>query len=407
MSSPTRPLSYLAVLRLPSAGRAFGAALLGRLSYGMVFLSLTLALTAATGSYAVAGTVIALEGLAYSLLSPLRAGLIDRYGPRRVLPALTVPYALLLVCLAALTWQPGASGWLLGTLAVAAGGCAPPLGPVMRTLWSDLLPDRQALQRAYSLDTVAEELVFVVGPLLAGLLAALATPAAGVVLSAALIAIGVFAFVSSPALRTPSRASARPAEPGAEPVPTRRRLGTGALTLPIATSAAVGLCLGALSLLMVVFAERHHQAAAVAWAQASLSAGSAVGGLAYGAVSWRVSGVVRLPVLSTVLGLALAAAGASPNLYALGAMAGLIGLFVAPALTTAYLLADEFVRPEHRTQAGAWVNTAFNIGDSLGVAAVGLMVDGLPLALCFVLAAVPALSSALIAVARPGRRAKR
>ncbi len=92
-----------------------------------------------------------------------------------MLPALTVPYALLLVCLAALTWQPGASGWLLGTLAVAAGGCAPPLGPVMRTLWSDLLPDRQALQRAYSLDTVAEELVFVVGPLLAGLLAALAT----------------------------------------------------------------------------------------------------------------------------------------------------------------------------------------------------------------------------------------
>ncbi len=85
MSSPTRPLSYLAVLRLPSAGRAFGAALLGRLSYGMVFLSLTLALTAATGSYAVAGTVIALEGLAYSLLSPLRP-LIDRYGPRRCCP---------------------------------------------------------------------------------------------------------------------------------------------------------------------------------------------------------------------------------------------------------------------------------------------------------------------------------
>ncbi len=35
----------------------------------------------------------------------------------------------------------------------------------MRTLWSDLVPDRASLQRAYSLDAVAEELIFVMGPL--------------------------------------------------------------------------------------------------------------------------------------------------------------------------------------------------------------------------------------------------
>jgi hypothetical protein len=288
----------------------------------------------------------------------------------------------------------------------------------MRTLWSDLLPDRQLLHRAYSLDTVAEELIFIAGPLLAGLLAALAHPAAGVALSAGLITLGVFAFVSSPAVRSarPTRTgiavgAAPQTEPGTDPAPTvprqRRTRDVGALLLPVASSAAVGLCLGALSLLMVVFAERHHQTAAVAWAQAALSACSALGGLAYGAVSWRISGKTRLAVLATALGFALAGAGASPNLYILIVMAGIAGLFVAPTLTTTYLLADKFAKPQHRTHAGAWVNTAFNAGDSMGTAAIGLMVDNLSLALCFLLSAIPALLAGLMAVGlRPARSAE-
>ncbi|MEU4832283.1 MFS transporter [Streptosporangium sp. NPDC023615] len=415
MSSPSRPPSYLAVLRTPQACRAFGAALLGRLSYGTVFLSLMLALTAATGSYAVAGGVMALFGLTSSLLSPLRAGLIDRYGSRRALPPMVVLYALLLTCLAAATWRPGTSGTLLAALAVAAGACTPPLGPVMRALWSDLLPDRRLLQRAYSLDSVAEELLFVTGPLLAGLLTVFATPAAGVALSAVLVLTGTFAFVSSPAVRTAWASHTGTPYGGPRTGPAsaasasasrwRRMRDTAGLGRPVAVSAAVGLCLGALNLLVVVFAERHHQAAAVAWVEAALAAGSAVGGLAYGAVSWRISGHVRLPVLATALGLTLAATGLSPNLYVLVAMVGVAGLFVAPALTTAYLLADESAAPHNRTRAGAWVNTAFNTGASSGTATIGLLVGGLPLALCFVIAAVPPLLAAATVPVRSRRPA--
>jgi hypothetical protein len=38
----------------------------------------------------------------------------------------------------------------------------------MRTLWSALIDDRDLLQTAYSLDGVVEELLYVVGPLIAG-----------------------------------------------------------------------------------------------------------------------------------------------------------------------------------------------------------------------------------------------
>lgn len=98
----SRP-SYLAVLRMPYAARTFGVALIGRLSYGVVFLSLILAVTHATGSYTVAGTFSALYGLTSSLLAPVRARLIDRRGLRRTLTPMATAYALLLAAIATAT----------------------------------------------------------------------------------------------------------------------------------------------------------------------------------------------------------------------------------------------------------------------------------------------------------------
>ncbi|WP_329539963.1 MFS transporter [Streptomyces sp. NBC_01358] len=401
--APSRAPSYAAVLRTPHAARPFAAACLGRLSYGVAPLSLLLALKDATGSYSVAGGAMALFGVASVSLSPARAALIDRYGPRRVLPPMAGLYAALLAVIALATWNPGAPALLLGGLATAAGTCTPPLGPVMRALWSSLVPDRELLQRAYSLDGVAEELMYVTAPLLVGIVVTFTVPAAGVLAGAVLVFVGASALVSSPAVSRTRKA--RPVT-DAPAVPRLRLHGIVALRHAVLVTAAVGLCLGALDLLVVAFTERLHQAAAVSWVLAALSAGSAVGGLAYGAVRWKSSSGVRLPVVAAALGAALMVAGVSPHLYVLVAAAAVAGLFVTPALTTAYLIADESVDADRRTQAGAWVNTAFNAGSSGGTAAVGLLVDRLPLALCFALAAAPALVCAA-AVAYAGARRSR
>lgn len=388
MLTPSPAPSYATVLRTPHAARTFGAALLGRLSYGVVPLALLLSLKDATGSYSLAGAAMALFGAASVFLSPARAALIDRHGPRRVLPPMAGLYAALLTVLALATWRPGAPPLVLGALAVAAGACTPPLGPVMRTLWSGLVPDRELLRRAYSLDGVAEELLYVTGPLLVGLVVAVTEPAAGVLAGAVLVFLGAMALVSSPAVSL-ARVNTLPADASAAP---RLRLrGIAALRHAVLVTAAVGFCLGALDLLLVASTDRLGEPAAVSWALAALSAGSAVGGLAYGAVRWKSASRVRLPVAAAALAAALVAAGVSPHLYVLVAVVAVAGLFVAPALTTAYLIADESVGADRRTQAGAWVNTAFNAGASGGTAVVGLLVDRLPLALCFALAAAPAL----------------
>ncbi len=425
MSTPLSRPSYAAVLRVPHARRTFTAALTARLSYGMVSLAVLLSVTHATGSYTVSGTVLSLFGATTVFLMPLRASLIDRHGPRRVLPPMSALYGVLLSVLAVLTWRPGAPAAAVGLTAALAGSCAPPLGPTMRALWSELVTDRDLLQRAYSLDGVAEELLYVSGPALIALLGGFAPPAAGILLSAALNAGGTCAFVTSRAMtaqrRTPREegsagvlsagelpdgeggagekaASGLPveAQPVREPAGLVRRL-----LPPVVVALGAGLALSAVELLVMAFAtERSYDPALVPWVLGALSAGSALGGLANGVVRWRTTARTRLCRFGVCLGLVLAAAGLAPGLWTLTAAMACAGAFIAPALTTAYLLADESAPESARTRAGAWVNMAVNSGSSGGAMAAGLLIGRLPLPLCFTLAGGTALVAAVAAGGR-------
>ncbi|MGW4871505.1 MFS transporter [Streptomyces chartreusis] len=378
-STPVARPSYAAVLRIPHARRTFAAALLGRLSYGVAPLSVMLAVTRASGSYAVAGVVMALFSGTSVFLSPARAALIDRHGPRRALVPMVAAYSALLVLLAALVWRPGAASPLvLGVVTAFAGACTPPLGPTMRAVWGRLAPDRALMQRAYSLDAVAEELLFVSGPLLVGVLVGFAPPAFGVLLGAALMVVGTAGFVSSPVVRAVP-AGKREAGPGTAGRRVLRGLGR-----PVIAAAGVGLALGVLDLLVVAFAETSgHGAGSAAWVLAALSAGSAVGGLLNGAVAWRSAAGRRLAAQTAGLGLALCGAALAQGLDTLAVAVAVAGVFVSPLITTAYLIADETAAPEARVQAGAWVNTAVNAGGTAGAAVAGVLVGWLPAGVCF------------------------
>ncbi|MFJ8632739.1 MFS transporter [Streptomyces sp. NPDC093568] len=395
-STPVVRPSYAAVLRIPHARRTFGAALLGRLSYGVAPLSVMLAVTRSSGSYAVAGVVMALFSGASVFLSPARAALIDRYGPRRALVPMVGAHTSLLALLAALVWRPGAvTPLVLGAVAVAAGAGTPPLGPTMRAVWGRLAPERALLQRAYSLDAVAEELLFVSGPLLVGVLVGFAPPAAGVLAGAALMVLGTAGFVSSPAVR-----DVPPARREKERGTGGRRVLSG-IRRPVIAAAGVGLALGVVDLLVVAFAEGHGPGSGgAAWVLAALSAGSAVGGLVNGAVAWKASTGVRLSAQAAGLGLALCGAGLAQGLGTLAVAVAAVGLFVSPLITTAYLVADETAAPEARVRAGAWVNTAVNAGGTAGAAAAGVLVGRLPAGVCFALTGAAMVLTAAAVVRR-------
>ena len=385
---------YGAVLRTPHACGAFVASLAGRLCYGIVSLSLLLTLTAGGRGYGFAGLVMALFGAAVVFASPVRAWLVDRHGPRRALPPMAAGFAAFLVAVAVTPLRGGAGAAAVAVLAAAAGACAPPLGVVMRTVWSALVEDRGLLQAAYSLDGVAEELLYVAGPVITGVITVAAEPAAGLLVAAGLAVGGTALFLRSPALGRQQAAAA--GAPPRTPDPGPREAGPGKAILAVAlVTGSIGLCLGGLGLVIVAFSQARHDPAAVAWIEAALSAGSALGGLGYGAVAWRASAWHRLVLLAAGLAVVLLPAALSPDLVVLALLVGVAGVLVSPALSTAYVLAAALAPPRARNRAGNWVSSGFNAGGSAGSVLSGQLIGRVPLTACLPLLAAPALLAVL------------
>jgi predicted MFS family arabinose efflux permease len=356
----------------------------------IVGLSLLLTLTAGGRGYGLAGIVMALFGVSIVLVSPYRARMVDQYGPRRALPLMAAGFAAVLVAIAVIPARTGVNDAAIAVLAAAAGACAPPLGVVMRTLWSTLIEDRNALQAAYSLDGVVEELLNVTGPVVVGVIVVAATPAVGLLVTAGLVVAGTGLFVRSPPLRRWPAPVPRPA-PGTRDK-AHGKAGAGQAILAVAlVTGAIGLCLGGLGLVIVAFSQSRHDPAAVAWIEGALSGGSALGGLGYGAVAWRVCAQRRLALLATGLAAILLPAALSPSLLVLALLTGLAGVLLSPALATAYVLADSLASPQARNRAGNWVNSGYNAGNSAGAVLSGQLIGRIPLSACLPVLAAPAL----------------
>lgn len=384
--------SYRAVLTLPHARNLFAAAMLARLCYGLLGLPLLLTLLEGTGSWTVAGTATGLFGLAGALLGPYRARLVERRPA--ALMWLAVSYALLLAALAAACAAHAPDAVAIG-LAVLAGTCPPPVGPLMRTLWGKLTTGDAQRQCALSLDTAAESAVFTLGPVLGAFLVA-AVSAPVVLAFCALLVVTGFSLLASALRRTPVSIHATSALNSRRQNPLRTR-GFGPLLL---------LVLGAAAALSLV-----ELAIVAAWGTVTagvlttlFSAGGVLAGLLYGRRQWPGSLAHRPLVLAAACTLCYAL----PALVYAAPVAA-VALLLAGACTdvlliAAYQLVDRLAPEGSRTEAGAWVNTAFNLGAATGAAVGGALVDhsGPPLAF----AATAGLLAACALISAPRLRAK-
>ncbi len=131
--------------------------------------------------------------------------------------------------------------------------------------------------RAYAWESVADELVFVVGPLLV-VAGALADPADALTLALVLCLAGTGWLVAQ-----------RATEPPVLPVPaTRARSAVGEWGMPalVVSLVFVGALFGTLEVSMIAFAEERGSPAAFGPLLALIALGSAASGLAYGALHW-------------------------------------------------------------------------------------------------------------------------
>jgi MFS family permease len=94
--------------------------------------------------------------------APVTGRLVDRIGQTRVLVPVGVCQGLSMAGLA-VAGAGGGPAWLLLALSAPIGLATPPVGPSLRALWTDALPPGIAPDTAYSLESTAQELIFIVG----------------------------------------------------------------------------------------------------------------------------------------------------------------------------------------------------------------------------------------------------
>ncbi|GAA5193835.1 hypothetical protein GCM10023322_56700 [Rugosimonospora acidiphila] len=344
-----------AVLRAPQTVRVLAASQLGRLPLASAPLSLLL-FARDTMSIAMAGVLVAAYTAGTAVGQPMLARIADRW---RQPPVLWGGAALSTVGFALVVLYPTPA---VAVVAVAMAGIgAPPFESCLRVLWRDLIAE-PLLHAAYTLDVALQELIFIVGPLVA--LAGYAAGGArgGLVATAASQLAGTLLFVTAPAVRRWRGSPARRHWAGALRSPDLRLL--------LAATVLVGAAVGATSVAVAGYADAHGSRSWAAWLLAAHAAGALTGGLFAARYPFR-NPRRALPGVVAVL-----AAGYLPPLLAapLPVMAGALaisGLMLPPTLTAVFITADRVALPGTAAESFAWVATAFAAGSAAGSAVDG------------------------------------
>lgn len=336
----------------------------------MFGLGTVLLVAAITGRYGVAGVVAAAGSVGYAGSAPVLAKLADRLGQHRVL----VPQALVFGAASAVFIAAAgvrAPVWALVVTGTLAGATMPSLGSMVRARWSVLLAGSARLHTAFSLESVADEVIFVIGPVVVTLLATEVYPAAGVAAATLLCLAGTLLFASQRRTQPP------PGLP--RPVAASRRAGPrlparGLLTL-VPVYWFLGAMFASVDVSTVAFAAaRGHKPLAGLWL-GLYALGSAAGGLWYGSRHWRTGLASRF-----VLTLGCSVAGVAtfwlvPGLAVLAVVLLAAGLAISPTLIAGYGLVEQQAPAGRRTEGMTWLSSAISVGVAAGSPAAGHLID--------------------------------
>jgi MFS family permease len=312
--------------RLPLiAGRGFiPLGLFARLPLAMLTVGALTLVTAVTGSYAVGGAAAGAVGIGSALGAPVLGILADRLGQRGVLLVSAVANTVAVVALILAAYMvTGVQDLSAAVPALAAaffaGASCPQVGPLARVRWMALTartPEAGPagagsadLDTALSYESTADELTFVLGPALVGVLASLLAPWLPLALAAALTLFLVPAFAVHPThhavARAPRRRVARPgAGSGAGPEgglrlerqadgrPVSRRIGArAAVALPVLAMVCMGTFFGSTQTSLSSFAAGFatSELAGLLYAVMGLSSAAAALSVAYWSPRFRLN----------------------------------------------------------------------------------------------------------------------
>ena len=396
MTRSTYPV--ISVLRTRHTGYLLFTSLVGRLPGAMATLAIVQLVRSTSGDFAFAGLITAIYVVATAVGQPLLGRLIDRFGQLTVLVVSGILGFLAFTGMAlTLDPAPGASV----ALAAAAGISTPPLEPALRALWPRLVSPGPLLKAAFSLDAGAQEIIFIVGPLLTVAGIAVFGPTGNLLFAGGLGLVGALAFVINPAPRAASRrrgdlvARGRVRSPILIPAVARVAIFTFGIGVPV----------GALTIVATASEAARADAGLAGWILAVNAVGALIGATVVGirplgSTPERLLAVCGILLAVGYLPLAVTAFPTWAYLIA----AGISGLMLPPALGQVFERISQLSPTDALTEANGWVVSAMTLGIGVGTLVAGALVGASGTSVVFwIVLGSSALTALLSLIVAPGK----
>jgi len=349
--------TYWSLLKTSGVARILAAQLTARFPFGMLSLAFLIHIERVYNSYTAAGLVLGAMSIGQAIAGPLTSRLMGRLGMRRVIAA-TLAICSVSIILMAVLPLPVFGLVLIGFL---AGLTTPPIQPAVRTIYPKMVNSRQ-LSPLFSLDASAQEVIWVLGPVIATFVSIQISTVLGILLAAAFLVGGGIWFLSLPEL-------------GRVRIPrSRRKLGVVLKRPAVLLSTVVGFmlvasCAAVEAGVVSVFGEGSSDSG---WILAVFAVGSLVGGLALGHLPigpFALAG--RLVIVTVGIGLACVWL----NFWWLAAMLFVAGIGIAPSFAVLFGIVSASVKFSDTAEAYGWVGTGQLIGAAIGSAVAGFVID--------------------------------
>ncbi len=346
-------------------------AFLARAPQAMMPLGLMTAFTAASGDIAIGGLATGVFSVATAIFSPLVGRAADLWGQRRILVILTPINALGML---SLYWAAhnGYYTGLVWVLWLVTGATAIPVGSFARARWVAANPGPRILSAAFSYESMADELVFVLGPALVGIAASASAPTAPLLLAFVLALVAGMPFALKAPAHSLEAASDAATNLAARP-PIRKVI--VAVIPAIFALIFVGSFFGSVQAGTTARAASLGAEGSAGLIYATMGLGSAVAALLVVTLPAKFRLSYRFILFGIGMAVTIFIAGNQHALTALTLVLLASGFFVGPTLVTAFTAAEKLAPSGGISVAMTLMQSSVTIGVSVGSAGGGALAE--------------------------------
>jgi MFS family permease len=364
---------YVTLLRTPGSLKFSTAGFIGRMPIAMDSLAIIFIVVAATDSYALAGALTAVGSIVVGAAEVFWSRQADRRGQAKIL-LLAVPTRVVSFLIFVVLVSKDAPIWTWFVSLIIAESTAISAGGMVRRRWLHILrndpdnSDGHLVNTAYSWEAMVDEIVFILGPVVATSFAVNVAPSAGILAGLVFLAIG---WTSLAAMKS----TEPPAEPANKQNPHPAVLRNKIVQSIVIPCALLGGFFGAIGITVVGFAEERNHPESTGWLLAIWAVGSAVAALVNGVIKFKSAHAARFLIYLVALTLATVPLLFVNSIPLLALALFINGLFIAPLIVNAYGTVENAVPAGQITEALTWVIAGMPLGGAVASAVAGVIID--------------------------------